>query len=184
MAERSSGHLAFDSKYEYLVYGGEVYRAPLDCPIRADVPIRNGARWFARSVEAAQRIFDSYPEHLRFPERSNQVNESEREKILDARIQRRLSTDTAYRYAENAEDQKRREEEIEEVEVARLDAETTTADFARVSFPGSVPETAPCEVCGDPVREGLRYMAGPLAGRVFCEAHDPLRGGPRQGFPV
>lgn len=98
------------------------------------------------------------------------MNESERERVLDARIQRRLSTDTAYRYAENAEDQKRREEEIEEGEVARLEAE--------------LPETAPCEVCGDPVREGLRYMAGPLAGRVFCEAHDPLRGGPRQGFPV
>lgn len=44
-------------------------------------------------------------------------------------------------------------------------------------------ETAPCEVCGDAVLEGLRYMAGPLAGRMFCEDHDPLRGGPRAGFP-
>lgn len=44
-------------------------------------------------------------------------------------------------------------------------------------------DTAPCEVCGDPVRAGLRYMAGPFAGRMFCESHDPLRGGPRSGYP-
>lgn len=44
-------------------------------------------------------------------------------------------------------------------------------------------ETAPCEVCGDAVLEGHRYMAGPLAGRMFCEDHDPLRGGPRANFP-
>jgi len=34
-------------------------------------------------------------------------------------------------------------------------------------------ETAPCEVCGDAVLAGLRYMAGPLGGRIFCEEHDP-----------
>jgi hypothetical protein len=56
----SAGHLLNDERFEYFVYEGEVYRAPLDCPIRCDVPIRNGARWFARSVEAAQDLFNAY----------------------------------------------------------------------------------------------------------------------------
>jgi hypothetical protein len=49
------------------------------------------------------------------------MNESERERILDARIMRRLATDNAYRYAENAEEQAEREEQITREEEERLD---------------------------------------------------------------
>ena len=62
--EHSEGHLTQDERFEYFVYNGEVFRAPLDCPIRVDVPIRNGARWFARSVEAAQDLFNAYAERM------------------------------------------------------------------------------------------------------------------------
>ncbi len=48
------------------------------------------------------------------------MNETEREKLLDARIQRRLATDSAYRYAMNADEQSRREEEIEREEDEKL----------------------------------------------------------------
>lgn len=51
------------------------------------------------------------------------MNEVERERILDARIMRRLSTDRAYRFAENAEEQKAREEEVEREEDERLTLE-------------------------------------------------------------
>lgn len=49
------------------------------------------------------------------------MTDAERERILDARIQRRLATDRAYRNAANAEEQAQREEEIEREEEARLD---------------------------------------------------------------
>ena len=48
------------------------------------------------------------------------MTESEREKILDARIMRRLATDRAYRNAASCEAQSRREEEIAEEEDRRL----------------------------------------------------------------
>jgi len=50
------------------------------------------------------------------------MTEAEREKLLDARIQRRLATDSAYRNAENAEQQAERENEIEREEDAKLPA--------------------------------------------------------------
>lgn len=50
---------------------------------------------------------------------SDAEREVARKKIIDARVQRRLATDRAYLNAENAEEQKQREEEIEaEVERA------------------------------------------------------------------
>ena len=61
---KSEGHIAQDERFEYFVYQDEVYRAPLDCPIRCDVLVRNGARWFARSITAAQALFDTYPSRL------------------------------------------------------------------------------------------------------------------------
>jgi hypothetical protein len=42
------------------------------------------------------------------------ICEAEAEKLADARVQRRLSTDSAYRNAENAEDQSKREAQIED----------------------------------------------------------------------
>lgn len=42
------------------------------------------------------------------------------EQILDARIQRRLATDSAYRYAETIEEQAEREDEISEQEYNKL----------------------------------------------------------------
>jgi hypothetical protein len=49
----SDGHLAVDMRFEFFQWDGEVYRAPLECPMRVDVSVRNGARWFARTVTAA-----------------------------------------------------------------------------------------------------------------------------------
>lgn len=49
------------------------------------------------------------------------MNESERERILDQRVQRRLATDREYRHAEDAEHQAEREAAIEREEVERLD---------------------------------------------------------------
>lgn len=51
------------------------------------------------------------------------MNDVDREHILDRRIQHRLATDPAYRYAENAEEQSDREDEIEREEEERLDRE-------------------------------------------------------------
>lgn len=48
------------------------------------------------------------------------MNEAERERILDARVQRRLATDRAYRNAENSEEQSKREAEIEREEDQNL----------------------------------------------------------------
>lgn len=45
----SEGSLGTDGKFEYFVYASEVWRAPLDCPIRWDIPVRGGARWFSQS---------------------------------------------------------------------------------------------------------------------------------------
>jgi hypothetical protein len=50
-------------------------------------------------------------------------DEANIERVLDARIMRRLATDPAYRNAENAEEQSQREEEIEREEIAKLDHE-------------------------------------------------------------
>lgn len=47
-------------------------------------------------------------------------DEATREAVLDRRVQHRLATDNAYRYAENAEEQAVREEEIEREEDERL----------------------------------------------------------------
>lgn len=60
------------------------------------------------------------------------MNETDRERIIDRRVQRRLATDRAYRNAESWADQLRREEEIEREEVERLEVEQNErfwADF-------------------------------------------------------
>ncbi len=49
------------------------------------------------------------------------MDDATREELLDKRIQRRLATDSAYRNAENAEEQAEREREIEESENDFLD---------------------------------------------------------------
>ncbi len=51
------------------------------------------------------------------------MTESDRERILDSRIQARLTRDSAYRNAESAEDQAAREDEIEQEEVNLLEWE-------------------------------------------------------------
>jgi hypothetical protein len=48
------------------------------------------------------------------------MTEAQREALIDRRVQRRLATDNAYRYAENAEEQAQREDEIAAEEDARL----------------------------------------------------------------
>lgn len=48
------------------------------------------------------------------------MNESEREKIIDARVMRRLATDRAYLHAEDAETQAEREAEITREEEKRI----------------------------------------------------------------
>lgn len=50
------------------------------------------------------------------------MTESEREAIIDRRVQRRLATDRAYLNAENAEEQAAREQEITDEEDALLPA--------------------------------------------------------------
>lgn len=60
-----------------------------------------------------------------------QITDTDRERIIDQRVQRRLATDRAYRYAEDAEQQAQREDEIEREEVARLDQSIERAAFAR-----------------------------------------------------
>jgi len=40
----SEGHIGFSDAFEYFDYNGSIWRAPIACPIRLDVPIRNGAR--------------------------------------------------------------------------------------------------------------------------------------------
>jgi hypothetical protein len=60
--EKSQGHLLFADKWEYLVYGDDVLRAPIDNPIRVDVPIRNGARFeFPVSQIESRRARGVYP---------------------------------------------------------------------------------------------------------------------------
>jgi hypothetical protein len=49
------------------------------------------------------------------------MTESEFEAIIDRRVQARLATDSAYRNAENAEEQQEREDEITEQEVMALE---------------------------------------------------------------
>lgn len=48
------------------------------------------------------------------------MNESQIEKIVDARVMRRLATDRAYRYAENADEQAEREQEIADEEYNKV----------------------------------------------------------------
>jgi hypothetical protein len=48
------------------------------------------------------------------------MNDTDREKIIDRRVQARLATDAAYRNAENAEEQAEREDEITRQEEHRL----------------------------------------------------------------
>lgn len=55
------------------------------------------------------------------------MNESDRERLLDARIMRRLSTDRAYKFAANAEEQAEREEEITSEEEATLERQIANA---------------------------------------------------------
>lgn len=54
-------------------------------------------------------------------------DETQTERVLDARIGARLRTDRAYLNAENAEEQAERERQIEDEEVARLQAERESA---------------------------------------------------------
>lgn len=49
------------------------------------------------------------------------MTDSEREAILDRRIQKRLATDNAYRNAENADEQAKREDEITRQEERSLE---------------------------------------------------------------
>lgn len=51
------------------------------------------------------------------------MDEATYERIADARVQRRLAIDAAYRNAENAEEQAIREDEITEQVCRELDAE-------------------------------------------------------------
>lgn len=79
------------------------------------------------------------------------TNEETRERALDLRVQARLATDRAYRYAENAEEQAERERQIEEEEERELDAIAMT-----------------------------RPMDGRLSTRVLIgDAVDVMRNGPR-----
>lgn len=55
-----------------------------------------------------------------FDVESSPVDEATTEALLDKRVQRRLASDSAYRNAENAEEQSEREHEIEREESARL----------------------------------------------------------------
>lgn len=48
------------------------------------------------------------------------ITESQAESIIDMAVQRRLATDPAYRYAEDAETQSQREAEITTEEEARV----------------------------------------------------------------
>lgn len=45
---KSEGHIKFSNEFEYFVYNGSVYRAERKNPLRIDVPVRNGARFYAR----------------------------------------------------------------------------------------------------------------------------------------
>lgn len=51
------------------------------------------------------------------------MTESEREKLLDRRIQRRLQQDHAYRFAATQDEQSDREREIEAQEIQKLSIE-------------------------------------------------------------
>lgn len=52
-------------------------------------------------------------------------DEVEVERLIDARVQRRLATDSAYRNAENAEEQSAREDEITRQECERAGVPTS-----------------------------------------------------------
>ena len=53
--EKSEGHLLFAGRWEYFVVGDEVVRAPIDAPIRVDVPYRGGARFEFKASQLPRR---------------------------------------------------------------------------------------------------------------------------------
>jgi alkanesulfonate monooxygenase SsuD/methylene tetrahydromethanopterin reductase-like flavin-dependent oxidoreductase (luciferase family) len=58
------------------------------------------------------------------------TTDTDRERVIDARVQRRLATDHAYRNAENADDQARREDEITAEEEQRFEQPTVAEVIA------------------------------------------------------
>jgi hypothetical protein len=54
--DKSQDHIAFAGRFEYFAFEGQVYRAPKECPIRCDRPVRNGARWVARDIWTARKL--------------------------------------------------------------------------------------------------------------------------------
>lgn len=70
------------------------------------------------------------------------MTEAERERILDRRIQRRLATDKAYIWAEDAEAQALREAEIEREEDAKLPEATSRRSMQ-------------CDICGAVFYDGI-----------------------------
>jgi hypothetical protein len=75
-------------------------------------------RVFRRSLDMRGQV--CYCCGMESHERGVVVTESERERIIDRRVQARLTTDAAYRHAANAEEQAQREDEIEAEEDYRL----------------------------------------------------------------
>jgi hypothetical protein len=67
-------------------------------------------------------------------------SEADIERMVDAAVQRRLNTDRAYLHAENADEQRQREDEIEHEEYARI----TGHEWQRARFTGTVT----CARCG------------------------------------
>ena len=70
------------------------------------------------------------------------------ERVLDRRVQARLARDSAYRNAENAEQQAEREEEIEREESKRLDFECEQRNMAAAHAEG-LHDEHPREFCPD-----------------------------------
>jgi hypothetical protein len=62
------------------------------------------------------------------------MNDVERERIVDRRVQRILATDSAYRNAENAEEQQEREDEIERMVEDALDRDIAHARAIRRAY--------------------------------------------------
>jgi hypothetical protein len=50
---QSKGHIAFAGRFEYFALdSGDIVRAPVECPLRCDVPVRNGARFVGTAAWA------------------------------------------------------------------------------------------------------------------------------------
>jgi hypothetical protein len=62
------------------------------------------------------------------------MTESEREQEIDRRVQRILATDSAYRNAENAEEQAERERHIEDLVIDALDRDIAHARAMRRAY--------------------------------------------------